>query len=234
MQRALLPNVLASLGYILIVWALTLPLFEWEVNLVNADYPPNYQVHFTPSPWKAKLGESLDDSSYIFRKIFVSMDQQTCLNEEGLNIMGERSLNDKELELLSIKSNNFISWLPFWSLIPIILSGIYMWWVILWRIHRPISEAVASTVLIAVLFCFLIGLLRLLGPTVSWDYFVVSYECRGALTFSAELSKIHYEMPIPIILVLGIFAELVAFAVMLREIVRTIIQGKDSSKLAVG
>jgi hypothetical protein len=180
------------------MWALTMPLFEWEISSVDTHYPPNYEIHFSPSPWKPKLGESLDDRSYTVYKIFISMGEKACLNEEGLNIVAAHSSNDKELELLSIKINKIISWLPYAILIQIIVSGIYMWWAILSREHRPISSAIASTVIIAVLFCFFVGLLRLLGPTISWDFFVVSYECHGALTYSAALSKIHYEMPIVI------------------------------------
>jgi hypothetical protein len=202
------------------MWASALPLFEWKINLINANYPPDYKVYLTPSPWVTKLGESLEDRSYIFHKVFISVDQKTCLNTEDLNIVAQRPSSDKALESISVKINNIITWFVLWGLVQIILSGIYMWWVIIWREHRRISEALGSTLIILVSCLFLVAIMKLLGPRMSWDFFTVSYDCYGALTYSAELSKMHYE--VPVVMLIGIFAELGALSIMAREIIRAI------------
>jgi hypothetical protein len=231
MQRAFLPNVLASLGLILILLATVLPLFEWEIEM-NADFSSSYKVHSEPSPWTTKLGESLDDSSYIFKRVQVLVGEAICTNdEEFIGIL--RSQKEKSLESISVKIDKYTASLIGWSFITVILSGVFIWWFIVWQDHRPISSAIAPMLLSVVFICLLIGVLRLVDPRVSGPhYLMISDQCQGSLILDVKLSKLHFEMPM--IMFLGILGELSALGIMLRQFIRAIMQGRESSKSAVG
>ncbi|HAW52174.1 MAG TPA: hypothetical protein DCX54_07595 [Flavobacteriales bacterium] len=226
MKRALLPFIFAVSGLVLNIWASSMPLFEWQVGTVSEDYPPDYDVHLTPSPWITRLGQSLDDKPYISRKVFISIDQIPCWIEMGHKITIERSTIDKRLDLLSRKLNDFPFQLALGSLLLIGLSIIYMWWIIIWHEHRTIAEAVAITLIITFFFCFPIGMMRLLGPRISTDYFfAMCNEYSGTVSFSAEISKVHYETLITMLS--AILAEFGALSKMIFEIVRTITRRKN-------
>ena len=231
MQRALLPNVLASLGLVFILLATVMPLFKWDISTVNKDFPPAYELHLKPSPWTTKLGESLDDN-YFFKNVRVTTANAICTNDEDfLDI--QRSPNERSLELMAVNANGNVPWLISSSFIVVILSGIYIWWLLVWHDQHPISSAIAPIVISVVFFCLLIAVLRLVGPRLSApQYLMISDQCQGALTLNARLSKIHYETLI--ILILGILGELSALGIMLRQFIRAIIQGKESSRSAVG
>ena len=120
MQRAFLPNVLASFGLVLILLATILPLFEWDIEM-KADFSPTYTVHSEPFPWATKLGESLDDRAYIFKKVKVLVGDAICTNDEELMTI-QRSANEKSLESISVKIKNYTSWLIGSSFITVIVS----------------------------------------------------------------------------------------------------------------
>ena len=217
MKRALLPVIMTGLGLVLIVWASTMPLFDWQVALINADYPPTYKVHLVPSPWTTRLGESFDDDFNISRRVIISIEKKNCWIGEGRNIIIERSKNDDRLEFWSSKFKNVVLWLALGSLILIALSGVYMWWIIIWREHRTIIEAVASTSIIVFIYYLLILMRELLGSKISVDYFFsMCLDHQGTVTLSAEISKVHYE--VLIVLVSAILLELGALGKMLHEI----------------
>jgi hypothetical protein len=229
MQRALLPIILAGLGLFLIMWATTIPLFEWKVSEVKSNFPQSYEVNVDPSPWISKLGESLDNSYYTFRKVRISIGQNACLNTGSLNIVLERPSRDRVLESLSTNLNLSLSWLipMVWGVF--ILSGIFFWWVIIWQEHLPVSRAVFPITVVVIIFCLLMGILRLLNPALATDYFgPVANECSGTLVLNAQLSRIHYGTQI--MLGLGILGEIGAMGIMLRQFIVTIIQGKESAK----
>jgi hypothetical protein len=210
-----------------------MPLFEWRVGSLTENYPSDYEVHLIPSPWVTRLGESLVDKPYISRKVFISVDQRTCWIEMGHKITIERSATDKQWDLISSKLKNFPLWLALGSFILIVLSVIYMWWRIIWHEHRTITDAVKLTLIITFFFCFPIGMMRLLGPRISTDYFfAMCNEYFGMMSFNAEISKVHYEMPI--IMLSAILAEFGALGVMTRQIIKTIIERKSPIESDVG
>lgn len=216
MHRSLLPIILASLGFVLIVMATSvLPLFEWQISETTIDFPPSHEIHILPAPWSAKLGDSFDDGSFIFRKVFVSKDGRNCL-KENLNFVVRRSPNDEALERVSLNVGKSISWLFGWGLIEIVLSGIYLWWFTIWYQHRPVFHAIVYTVIAAIFFLFLTQVLRLAGPLFSPYYFGVADCFSGTVTFAARLSKVHYEMPV--VLLAGIWVELGAIGIIWRQI----------------
>ena len=134
---------------------------------------------------------------------------------------------------MAVNANGNVPWLISSSFIVVILSGIYIWWLLVWHDQHPISSAIAPIVISVVFFRLLIAVLRLVGPRLSApQYLMISDQCQGALTLNARLSKIHYETLI--ILILGILGELSALGIMLRQFIRAIIQGKESSRSAVG
>lgn len=225
MQRAFLPIVLASLGLVLIQWATTMPLFEWRIKEIRKDFPENYTVHVDPTPWISKLGQSLDSDSYIFKKVRVLIDRNVCMNTDGLNIAIERSSSDKALESISAGFSPTVPWLIYGAWIAIILSGIYLWWITIWREHRPFSYAVLATAIVAVISIGLLGILRVRNPALAIDYFLESYDCHGTVVLDGELRKIHYEMPS--VMALGILGQVGAVGIMLHQSVIAIIQKKS-------
>jgi hypothetical protein len=88
--------------------------------------------------------------------------------------------------------------------------------------RKPISEAVIRTIISVIFLVVLIATLMIAGPLLSMDFFMTSDNCIGTLKLSASLLRIHYETPVAFIV--GIFAELGAVIIMLRQIVNYIIQ----------
>ena len=225
MKRTLLPLILAVSGLVLNNWASSMPLFEWQVGSLSENYPSNYGVHLSPSPWIARLGESLVDNVYTSRNVVVSFDGKPCLIDK-INI--EWSVIDKKLDLISGKLKKSSLWVVLASYILIVLSIIYMWWMIIWQEHRTIAEAVSLTIIILFFFYF-----RLLDRKLSIDYFFAwCNEYPGIVSFNAEISKIHYEMLI--IMLSAILAEFGALGIMIRQIAKTFIERKSSIESAVG
>ena len=229
MKRALLPIILVFLGSGLIMWASSMPLFEWQISSLNEDYPPGYEVYLVPSPWIIRLGETLDNIPYLSRKVFISIDQKACWIEEGHKITIERSTNDRQLDLLSSKLKDIPLWLFIGSLILVVLSVMYMWWILIWCEHRTIAEAVALTITIVFIISLPIGMMRWFAPRISTDYFFgLCHGYRGMISFGAEISKVHYEMLL--VTLSGVIAEFGALGKMLHEIIGAV----RSSKLVVG
>jgi hypothetical protein len=230
MQRNLTPFVLANLGLAFVVASTTMPLFEWEISATAVDFPPTYEVYIPPSPWTTKLGESLDNTSCVFWKVLVSDGQNHCINEESFGLNVVRSSQERLAESVSLYINKSISWFTLSGLIEIVLSGVYIWWVTLSLEHRSIADAIVSTIIGFVIFSSVIVILALLGPSSAIDFFRYTDKCQGALTFNANLSRVHYEMPI--VMLIGVLAELGAFSVMLHQIVISTRHRKTLSKVA--
>src|SRR5215213_1409706 len=188
MHRSLIPFILAILGSTLIVWALNMPLFEWQVSEIVTD--PAYEIRFNPSPWIAKFGDSLEDGSVIYHQF----DGSYCGNSFGLeklNTVVKRSQSEETLEQTTRNINrSIIPWL--WLLI--LLCGIYIWWYT-FQYKRPITEALIFTVVAIILLCIQLEISR------PFFAHVVGTGClEGTITFNARLSKVHYE---PLIVFLG-------------------------------
>ena len=233
MQRALFPIILASFGLIIFMWAFSMPLFEWEVSKAKSNFPEKYEVYVEPSPWTSKVGDSLDSSYYVSRKVRISIGQNTCLNNELLKVNIERSARDRSIESVVVNFNQGSSWLisSFWGVL--ILSGIYFYWLTIWQAQRPISTILIPVSVVIIIFCLPMGLLRLLNPVLAIDYFgPVSTECSGTLLLNAQISRFHYATPI--MLGLGVLGEIGAIGIMLRQVIMTIIHGKESARSAVG
>jgi len=212
MHRSLLPLFLASLGSTLFAWALSLPLFEWQVSEIATN--PSYDIHFNSSPWTGKFGDSLEDGSMIFYQFDGSYCENT-FDPEELNFVVKRSRSEAILEQITRNINrSFIPWL--WLLI--FLSGIYMWWYTLHR-KRPVTEALILTVAAVILLFIMLE--------VSRPFFahVASSAClEGTVTFNANLAKVHYETVI--IFFTGILLELGALGIMLHSMVKAIMRKK--------
>jgi hypothetical protein len=83
-----------------------------------------------------------------------------------------------------------------------------------------------ATLLLAVL----INVLRVLVP--NGGVFVCIPKQSGTVTFNARLSTVHYETLL--VLFTGVIAEVGAFVVMLRQIMKAIIERKSSVESDVG
>ncbi len=231
MQRAILPTVLASLGLFLIFLSTVFPFLEWDVKL-NADFSPIYRIDSLPSPWTTKLGESMDDRVYTFKKVQVFIGEAVCTNDEEY-LAVQRSPNEKSLESTSVNIHNYTPWLILLSLIEVLLSGVYIWWLTIQQDHPSISSAICPVVISLVFFCLLVAAFRLIDPKLSApQYLMMSDQCQGILTLVVRLSRIHYE--VPTVIGLGILGEVLAFGIMLRQLIMAIIQRKESSRSAAG
>src|SRR5512138_190378 len=100
--RSLLPIVLASLGSFAILLAISMPLFEWQINEIVTDFPEAYDVHVLPSPWTTRFGDSFNDNSFVSSgRIYVSKNGASCSSDD-LNFVAKRSQKDEALEQVPI------------------------------------------------------------------------------------------------------------------------------------
>ncbi|MFN8386984.1 MAG: hypothetical protein U0V48_19245 [Anaerolineales bacterium] len=204
------------------------PVFEWQISNIIIDAPSSYEVRIAPSPWIAIIGDSLNDKSYVFNKVAVLNDGMYC-SSRGFNVVVKRSQNDELLDRLSLAfqiNDSNIYRVTWWILIEIAISLVYILWFTIWHEHRPVSYAISSAVIATMCFCFLIiPMMRLMGPRFSYGGMAT---CHGTIRFSAELSEVNYS--VPTILLAGVFAELVAFVIMVYQVVKMIRNRKESSK----
>jgi hypothetical protein len=233
MYRAFIPFILALLGLPMIFFASIEPVFEWQISEMVVDVPSSsYEVRISPSPWIAIIGDALRDKSYIFHQVSILNDGMYCSSRD-FNVAVNRSPNDELLERLSLGfqiNDKSIDWVISWILIEIVLSLVYILWFIIWHAHRPVSYAISSAGFATMCFCFLmIPMMKLMGPRISYGGLS---DCQGAISFSAELLKVNYS--VPIVLLAGIFAEMAALVIMVRQVIRAISKRGEPSKLAVG
>src|SRR5688500_10737205 len=126
MHRSLLPFLLASLGFTLAALVVTMPLFEWEISEIATDFPPNYDVHVYPSPWKAYLGDSLDASLHnLTGGFWIRRDGESCRTGD-LNFTVIRSQNDETVERVLNFQPRIKLWLFAWISIEVVLSVVYI------------------------------------------------------------------------------------------------------------
>ena len=208
------------------------PLFEWQISEVVTDFPSSYEVHILHSPWRAYLGNSLNDKSYVFAQIQVSENDKAC-SVSDLSSVVNRSRKDELLEQLSLtRQFNYdrIDWVMGWLLIEVVLSVAYGLWFTNWHEHRPVSDAIIPAVVATICFCIIFSqVMRVWGARVAFDGIA---NCHGIITFNANLSKISYS--IVILLFTGIFAELVALAIMIYQVAIAVSKRRESSKSSVG
>jgi hypothetical protein len=226
MYRSLYPFILASIGFTAFILVTSMPLFEWQISDIATDFPSTYEVVVSPSPWMARLGDSLNDGSYVFGEVSISMDGKGCLKED-LTFIVRRSAQDKSFDQIWLNIYKNISWLSGWSWVEVILSSIYILWFLLWSKQGRILHAIILTGIAVILFLNLTQILRLVAPFPFPHYFGTVHCYHGTVTFNAELSKIHYETPI--ILLVGILLECGAVVIMLRQITKAIIERKKTS-----
>jgi hypothetical protein len=231
MHRSLLPFLLASIGFTMIVLATSRPLFEWQISEVAVEVPSAYDVIVHVSPWTAYLGNSLNDGSYVLRKISVSKDGKDC-RQDDFTFVIRRSLKEESLDQIWGDIYRGISWLLGWSWIEVILSCLYILGFVLWSTEGKVLPAV---ILPGIALCFFLNLTQVLRNVAPLRYsgYFGSADCSAALiTFKAKLLSVHYETPI--LLLFAILAELGAFVIMFHQIRKTTRERKASSKLAVG
>jgi hypothetical protein len=232
--QSLLPSILVSFGCFIILLAGDMPLFEWQISQLVTDFPSTYDVRVDSSPWRAYLGDSLDDGTYIFRNIWVEQDGKICFRKDfHFEVM--RSRNDKTLErILNIESQSF-EWLFQWGYIEFLLSVIYIWFFSIWYERRAgCFFAFVLTGIAVFIFLNVSQIARVLASP--FRLFVPSdfgqIICSGAVTFTAALSRIHYEALL--VLLVGILLELGAVGVIVTQVMKAKMHGNESPKLEVG
>ena len=189
------------------------------------------EVVVPPSPWTARLGDSLNDSSYVFGEVAVTRDGKGC-RKDNLNFLVRRSRKDESWDQIWLNIYQNTSWLSGWSWLEVFLSAMYIFWFTLWYKQGKAFLAFILTGIALWLFGNLTQVLRMVAPFNFSHYFGTVACSPGMVTLSAKLLKVHYETQL--ILLLAILAELGALGMMLRQIIKAIIQRKESSKSAVG
>jgi hypothetical protein len=199
-----------------------MPLLEWHVGEIVTDFPSTYQVKISPSPWKAALGDALDDGSYILQEIRVIGNGSFC-RKENISFVVRRSPNDLVVEQgLNGNLKNY-SWLFAWGLSELILSSMYVWWFIIKYKHGSPSQVATLMGTVGCISVFLILVSRVLGPQLG--YAGIS-DCFGTVTLTAKLLKVHYETLI--VLLVCILAELVSLGVIVSQVIRAGIEKKQA------
>jgi len=111
--------------------------------------------------------------------------------------------------------------------LEISLAGIYIWWFTIWY-KRPIWKALVLAVVFTGVAVFIFIVLTQIVRPFLWrvgaspEYFGTLDCYSGTVTFNVALSKVHYEMPI--LLFAGILLELGALGIMVRQIIKAIIE----------
>lgn len=207
------------------------PLFEWQISEVVTDFPSSYDVEIFHSPWRAYLGNSLNDKSYVFAQIQVSENNEAC-SVRDISFVVNWSRKDKLLEQLSLtRQFNYdsIDWIMGWLLIEVVLSVAYSFWFTHVE-HRPVSGTIIPAVVATICFCLIFSqVMRVWGARVAFDGFA---DCHGTITFNAKLSKMYYS--IAILSFAGIFAELAALVIMVHQVIMVASKRRESSKSSVG
>ena len=241
MLRSIIPFFLACLGFAIIGFARDLPLFEWQISQIVADIPPDFYVK--PSPWKTRLGESVlgdsyEDGSYFLWQIYTPMgDSSDVCSPVGSKPIVKRSRIAATLEHISLGFfQNVYPWLWGTSWLILFLSGSYVWgFAKLYK--RPFYEPVRFSALLTIIFCFFFdNVLRPLSGRVMsalpCGMFLPSHPYSGTIAFTAQLSKIHIEMLIAMLI--GIGLELGAIGVMVRQTREAPAPEKASAQSVVG
>jgi hypothetical protein len=212
MFRNLLPFILASLAATLFAWSINMPLLEWQTSNIVTD--PPYDIRFAPSPWVAKFGDSLENSSFVSNQF----DSSYCgesFHPEKMKSVVNRLWSEELLERITRNVNHsIIPWL--WFLI--LLSGFYIWW---YSIHykRPIIETFLFTAFAIILLCILLDISRPFFAIIGGPGCL-----EGTVIFNARLSKIHYETLL--VFLTAITTEIGAASMMVRQLSRAIKERK--------
>jgi len=235
MLRSILPFILASLGFVLVALVVNMPLLEWQISEITTDFPS--EVHFNSSPWSAKFGDSLEngsytnlDDSYISHQVYVSENRNNCIPEH-LNAVVRRSRIDEVVDRTAgFINQNIIPWLSGRNTFGVLLflCGTYIWWFASWY-KRPIVEGLIFTAIAMILIGLLINVWRVFFSKIGVPWCM---ELRGTVTFSAQLSKVHYETLI--VLLSAILAEVGALSMMLRQVIKAAIHTEETSRLIAG
>ena len=200
---------------------MVMPLFEWKIQ----ESPSRVWT------WTARLGDSFEDGTYLIDRNLVLEEWQDCFKED---FVISRSLGETRLEQLSLTLKKGVSWLYGWSLIEIMLAGVYIWWYGTSNKQRPVSSAIASTT-VALMLCWCLGnivlytlkVVRILSP---YPGMIDCYP--GSIALSVKLSQVHYAMPI--VLIAGILLEVRALYLMVSEGKEATARIKESSETTVG
>jgi hypothetical protein len=180
--QVLLPLILSSFGFIMIHFVINMPLLEWQVNEIDTDFQPTYEVEIASSPWIASLGDALDDGSYILQEIRVVGNGSFC-RKENLKFDVKRSQNDETVEQVLNVSQKNTSWLFALGMIELTLSGIYILW--LTTLYKQ-GSAYQTFIIMGIagfIYIFLLLISRVLGPQLGY---VGISDCYGTITFSAS------------------------------------------------
>jgi hypothetical protein len=232
MSRSFLPIALVLIGLSMLFYAAIHPLFEWQISEIVTDFPSSYEVDVLHSPWSAYLGDSLIDHSYVFENISVSENGKGC-PESDLHFAVNRSQNDKLLEQLLLTRLFDYRWVMGWILIEFGLSVAYSFWYTIWHEDRSVLHTTILAIFAILCFYLIFSqVMRGWGPSIGNFLVDNPAKCQGTITFSARLAKTYYS--VAVLWFLGAFVELVALAVMVRQIILAVSKGKESHELGVG
>lgn len=213
MLRNFIPFVLASLGFAMILWADRSPLLKWQTSEIVADVSSVCDFDL-PTDLTTRLGESFE-----------------ARKTDDLKIVVIRSRADDLLNRVSLAVDKFVPWLS----AGVFLSISYLWQFPLQDRQNKFSRTVVAVVLTvaAVFICFFLSqVVRSAGPAIGWQRYHFGENCQGTITFGAKLMKVYYETPV--FLFAGIMMEVGSIGIISRQIKRSTIAEKESTRLAAG
>ena len=207
MFRSFIPFFLASLGFILFVPTVTMPLFEWQISEV-VEGSASVCSGDLPSSLITTVGESLDLSNnpYLSKDLsFVVRSSPSGMIIEGIT----RHIDRNIIPLL---------WLH------LFVCGIYVGWSANYH-KRTMGEIIIAPLVAFLLTCLLINAGRLFYP------YLGSLLCLQG-EWNAELSRIHYGTLL--VLFAAFLAEVGSIVVMASQIRQAIIPEQEPVQSVVG
>ncbi|HMB23135.1 MAG: hypothetical protein ACM33V_01875 [Chloroflexota bacterium] len=188
-----MPFILASLGYVLIAFAWTMPLLEWQISDIVTDIPSTHEGNIRPS-WTTKFGEALLDGPR-FGSGDVSVVRSAAPfsdNCGNVDLVIHRSQHDEKVEQRWLTASDFFEGyqsIGGWAVM--ILAAICIWLFATSHEHRPAGSLIILTIIAATFGCILL-MIWYSAYSVTHPHYNLAYDCRGAVTLTATLSKTYF------------------------------------------
>lgn len=194
--RNLLPFILASLGYVLIALAWTMPLLEWQISDIVMDIPSTHEGNIRSS-WSTKFGEALlDGPRFGIGDVSVVRSAAPFSDNCGsVDLVVHRSQHDEKVEQGWLTASEFFEdYQLIGGGIVMILAAICIWLFATSHEHRPAGSVIILIIIAATFSCILL-MIWYSAFSVTHQHYNLAYDCHATVTLTATLSKIYFGPP---------------------------------------
>lgn len=213
--RSLSPFFLSCIGLVILVSLLVKPGLVWKVDLLKADFSPDYRVEAFPEHWETRIGESLEDEKYraLMGRVIYKVNQPCMVNSLSIEIV--RSDSDRMWE--SLIQSQVIPWLSVLILGVVMCSALYSVWAVRVVERESWGYAIAASLIgIFIFSVIMIFVLALLGPAISVGYMnLPAVACEGSMTLSASI--VGFDPNTALISIIGLVFEALGVFIMVRQ-----------------